>query len=151
MSFRISTDYKLHKKCRMTASKPISHVQSFSAALPKHSPYTKIVEMEYVTNYINLNKMITNVWKFIELWASLFRLMRASEAGLVDFWKKKHIPSMDRCKMENQDQKDRQPTPITLTQLSSAFAILGVGTVMAILVYIFEIIFSIFIKTKEQC
>jgi len=70
-------------------------------------------------------------------------MYRASEADLVDFWKKKHIPSTDRCKMENQDQKDRKPTPINLTQLSSAFAILSVGIVMAILAYIFEIIFSL--------
>ena len=76
--------------------------------------------------------------------------MRANEAGLVDFWKKKHIPSMDRCKLENQDQKDRRPTAITLAQLSSAFAILGVGTTLALLAYILEITFSYLIKTNNQ-
>ena len=76
--------------------------------------------------------------------------MRANEAGLVDFWKKKHIPSMDRCKLENQDKKDRRPTAITLAQLSSAFAILGVGTTLALLAYIFEITFSCLIKTNNQ-
>jgi len=44
ISFRIANDFELHKKCRMTASDPISHVQSVAAALTKDSPFTKIVD-----------------------------------------------------------------------------------------------------------
>lgn len=46
IAFRITVDYKLHGKCRMTASNLINHVDSLSGALPKDSPFTKIVENE---------------------------------------------------------------------------------------------------------
>ena len=46
IAFRITVDYKLHGKCRMTASNLINRVDSLSGALPKDSPFTKIVENE---------------------------------------------------------------------------------------------------------
>ena len=68
---------------------------------------------------------------------------RALETGLVDVWKKKHVPSMERCKLGNQG-KNRKPTAITLVQLSSAFVVLGVGISLAVFSFLFEIIVSNF-------
>lgn len=48
ISFRITMDYKRFGKCRFTASNLINRVDSLSGALPKDSPFTKIVEKEYV-------------------------------------------------------------------------------------------------------
>ena len=47
IAYRIATDFKLHGKCQMTASNPIFHIQSYSAALPKNSPFTEIINREY--------------------------------------------------------------------------------------------------------
>ena len=68
-------------------------------------------------------------------------MQRAREAGFTNFWTQKYLPSMDRCKLENQDQGGK-PTPITLMQLSSAFAVLLIGISVALLAFLFEIIFS---------
>jgi len=74
-------------------------------------------------------------------------MQRAREAGFTNFWTQKYLPSMDRCKLENQDQGGK-PTPITLMQLSSAFAILLIGISLALLAFLFEIIFSSLKKLK---
>lgn len=67
---------------------------------------------------------------------------RSFENGLGDYWKKKHVPSMDRCKLENQDVGG--PKPISLFELSSAFVILGIGLSLGILVYLVEKIISVY-------
>ncbi len=67
-------------------------------------------------------------------------MLRALETGLVDCWKKKHIPNMERCKLDKADgENNRRPRPITLVALSSAFAIIGIGIVLSILVFLIEI------------
>lgn len=48
ISFRIAADFKMNKKCRLTASNLMSLTQSYASALPKNSPNTKIVEKEYI-------------------------------------------------------------------------------------------------------
>ncbi len=73
-------------------------------------------------------------------------MLQALETGLVDYWKKKHIPSMKRCQLNNVESGNRRPKPITLVALSSAFAIIGIGITLSILAFLFEIIVSFFIR-----
>ena len=68
----------------------------------------------------------------------LYRTLRALEAGLDDVWKKKYIPSIDRCKLENHHDSDAKPKPIKLFQLSSAFLILGFGISLAFVAFLVE-------------
>lgn len=69
----------------------------------------------------------------------------ALETGILDIWKKKHVPSMDRCKLKNQD-RDRKPAPITVAHLSSAFVVLGIGYALGIFSFLVEMIIPSFFK-----
>ena len=54
ISFRIASDFKANGNCRFTASNLLTHTQSYSSILPKHSPYTKLVDKEYIGNIVFL-------------------------------------------------------------------------------------------------
>ena len=67
------------------------------------------------------------------------------ETGLTKFWLKKHVPSMHRCALENQNS-DGKPKPIRLIELSSAFAIIGIGLGLSVVAFLAEKIVSVFKK-----
>ena len=54
ISFRIASDFKANGNCRFTASNLLTHTQSYSSILPKHSPYTKLIDKEYIGNIVFL-------------------------------------------------------------------------------------------------
>lgn len=75
-------------------------------------------------------------------------MQRAREMGLNTVWRKKHIPNIDKCMLDNQD-KDRKPTPITLSQISSAFVVLGIGFAVAALTFLLEITYSLLMNGQN--
>lgn len=75
-------------------------------------------------------------------------MLRAHETGLMDYWKKKHIPSMRRCQLDKADSDNRRPKPITLVALSSAFAIIGIGINFSTLSFFIEVAVSFFTRRE---
>ncbi len=73
-------------------------------------------------------------------------MLRALETGLIDYWKKQHIPSMKRCQLDKVDSDNRRPKPITLVALSSAFAIIGIGITLSILAFFIEVTVSFLVR-----
>ena len=69
--------------------------------------------------------------------------------GLNTVWRKNHVPSIDKCMLDNQD-KDRKPIPITLAQISSAFVVLGIGIAVAALTFLMEIIYSLLLNGQKN-
>lgn len=67
-------------------------------------------------------------------------MWRAMETGLWDHWRKSHVPSTDKCKLDAYKKKERKETPksIKLNDLSGAFLVLGIGWSLALMVFAFE-------------
>jgi len=78
-----------------------------------------------------------------------FRLWRAVETGLIDYWKKKHVPSMDRCNINNKKDSNK-PKPFTFYNLSCAFFVLAVGLGLALLAFLIENVIALSKKIKEN-
>lgn len=74
-------------------------------------------------------------------------MWRAIETGLIDYWKKKNVPSMDRCKLNGQQQQSTdnngKPKSIKFIHLSCAFFVLAVGLGLAILAFLLENVVSL--------
>jgi len=67
------------------------------------------------------------------------RVLELWETGLVRFWIN-HLPTIpkaDECFAENKRNLSR-PLPIKLTDLTSAFLILGIGVGLATLIFLLE-------------
>nr|CAH0101189.1 unnamed protein product [Daphnia galeata] len=121
----VGSQYKKDKKCRFKVSKilPLSHGH-YSLLFKKGSLYTK-----------TFSKGILEIW----------------EAGLVRFWVKNlpTIPKADECLTENKRKVSRL-VPIQLSDLTSAFLILGIGIGLATLVFLLETIYSKLQRYKRR-
>jgi hypothetical protein len=73
------------------------------------------------------------------------------ETGLIRFWIKNlpTIPKADECFAENKRRVSR-PVPIQLTDLISAFLILGIGLGLATLIFLLEKIYSKWQRFKRR-
>ena len=70
------------------------------------------------------------------------------DTGLVDFWSSKYIPPKNKC---SDPGGHRQATSkLTLYDLESAFFILGVGALLALLTFIGELFIHLFNKINNQ-
>lgn len=67
-------------------------------------------------------------------------MWRAMETGLWDHWRKSHVPSTDRCKLDayKREERKKKPKSINLSDLSGAFLVLGVGLFLAFMVFTVE-------------
>ena len=66
------------------------------------------------------------------------------ESGIVRFWVKQlpTIPKADECFANDKRRVVSRPAPIQLTDLTSAFLVLGIGIGLATLVFLLETIYS---------
>lgn len=145
ISFRIAADLKMNNgSCRLTTSNPISHTQTNSLPLPKNSRFTKIVNRVWV-----LPKLMKSNFYYIR-YNYFFSLWRTIEAGLYDFWKKIHTPSMEKCNLNKYQGNKGKPKAIRFIELSNAFLILGVGVGLSILAFLAERIASIYAGKNKR-
>ena len=70
-------------------------------------------------------------------------VLRANSAGLMEYWKKRNIMNIDMC-MLGKIKAERNPKPIKLIELSSAFFVLGVGITLSTFVFLIEKCFHFF-------
>ncbi len=66
----------------------------------------------------------------IELW----------ETGLPPFWVKKLMPRADKCFVKNKQTTAAREVPVQLYDLVGAFLVLGIGTIIATLTFLTEMI-----------
>ena len=74
------------------------------------------------------------------------------ETGLTRFWVKSlsTIPRADECMADNKRAVTRRVRPIQLSDLTSAFLILGIGIGLAILTFLIETIYSTWKRFKRH-
>ncbi|XP_046453943.1 ionotropic receptor 93a-like [Daphnia pulex] len=112
----VSSHYKKEGTCRFKVSKPLPILTGFYSLLHKKGTwYTKTIRRG-----------------LMDLW----------ESGLVKFWVNNlpTLPKADACFVDSKRGVSR-PVAIKLTDLTSAFLILGIGIGLAILVFMLELIY----------
>ncbi|XP_046657524.1 ionotropic receptor 93a-like [Daphnia pulicaria] len=112
----VSSHYKKEGTCRFKVSKPLPILTGFYSLLHKKGTwYTKTISRG-----------------LMDLW----------ESGLVKFWVNNlpTLPKADACFVDRKRRVSR-PVAIKLTDLTSAFLILGIGIGLAILVFMLELIY----------
>ena len=70
------------------------------------------------------------------------------DTGLVDFWRRKYMPPKNKC--SDPDGQRQTTSKLTLRDLQSAFFILGVGALLAVLTFIGELFIHLFHKINNQ-
>lgn len=70
----------------------------------------------------------------------LFRVMDLWESGLVGFWVYTNVPVADQCFAGLRHSNAARQVPIQLSDLTSAFLVLGIGLGMAITCFVFEVV-----------
>ncbi|XP_046454942.1 glutamate receptor 3-like [Daphnia pulex] len=121
----VASQYKKDGKCRFRLSKmlPLSHGH-YPFLYKKGSRYTKTISKG---------------------------VLELCETGLIRFWTNNlpTIPKADECFAENKRRVSR-PVPIQLTDLISAFLILGIGLGLATLIFLLEKIHSKWQRFKRR-
>nr|CAH0101184.1 unnamed protein product [Daphnia galeata] len=116
--FFVSAQYKKEGKCRFKVSKPLPVTTGYYSMLyKKGTSYTKTISRG---------------------------LMDLYESGIVRFWVKQlpTIPKADECFANDKRRVVSRPAPIQLTDLTSAFLILGIGIGLATLAFLLETIYA---------
>jgi hypothetical protein len=74
----------------------------------------------------------------------IYSLMDLYESGLCQFWVKQlpSIPKAEECFANDKRRVVSRPAPIQLTDLTSAFLILGIGIGLATLAFLLETIYA---------
>lgn len=118
----------------------------FSWLYKKNSSYTKVHSRAYVyLSMMVLMKLVTvYIIDFVVHFyvSSINRLMDLWESGLMRFWVNSQptIPKADQCFADSKPRISRL-VPIQLSDLTSAFLILGIGIGLATLSFVSELIF----------
>nr|CAH0107515.1 unnamed protein product [Daphnia galeata] len=116
--FFVSAQYKKEGKCRFKVSKPLPVTTGYYSMLyKKGTSYTKTI-----------SRGVLDIYEF----------------SLLRFWIKQlpTIPNADECFANNKRKVVSGPVPIKLTDLTSAFLILGIGIGLATLVFLLETIYA---------
>ena len=133
----MTDDVKSTGTCHYTMLKEAFWYNPIFTTIAKKSPYTEPISRGYVClckNEINIHKCIYRSLS-IKIYY-LQRILRTREAGLVDLWESWYIPNSDKCtKIYN---RDKTPQRLTLSHISGAFILLGVGCVMSLLGFLVE-------------
>jgi hypothetical protein len=118
----------------------------YSWLYKKNSLYTKVHSRAYVClSMMVLLKLVTvYIIDFVVQFYvfSINRLMDLWESGLMRFWVNSQptIPKADQCFADSKPRISRL-VPIQLSDLTSAFLILGIGIGLATLSFVSELIF----------
>ena len=115
IALRIAADMKMNGTCRLTASGPIFHTQSYSFILPKNSRYTKAVELQSniqpLILYCTINLFNNKI--FLSRQYSQWRVI---EHDLYIYWKQVYIPSTDKCNLDTYQDSQKKAKPIRLVE-----------------------------------
>ncbi|XP_046649955.1 ionotropic receptor 93a-like isoform X1 [Daphnia pulicaria] len=110
VNYFLAMDMKSHQECRMTYSDPIPFVEYYSLGLPKGGRHNSII-----------NHDLQYLW----------------ENGLISHWMLQYTPNVDKC-MVGKIKPSGKMTYLTLTDLSSAFALLGIGIGLSVFAFALE-------------
>ncbi|KAK4016112.1 hypothetical protein OUZ56_031070 [Daphnia magna] len=112
VDYLLAMDMKSHPNCRLTSSATIPYMDYSSAGLPKGGRHNAMINYD-----------IQYLW----------------ENGLLPYWLKKYTPNVDKCMVGTIKPHGRM-TPFTLDDLSSAFALFGIGISLSFLTFVLEMI-----------
>lgn len=78
-----------------------------------------------------------------------YSILRATEAGLMEYWKRQSTMNIDKCRQENR-KTDETMKPIQLVEFSSVFFVFGLGVGLASITFVLEYLLNHFTLSKKQ-
>lgn len=150
----MKSDLDSSGKCHYYLMKDTVLSTPIHTMLQKRSPYTEIVNIEWVTSRLSF---ISYCWQ-LPCGAIEFvhvnivysnRIQRYLQAGLFDKWESKYVPTPRQC-MELETRRDNELRRLSLSDLTGAFIILGVGYLLSVFFFSLEIIIKRFLSLNRS-
>lgn len=137
MKFYVAVDLKQSGSCRTTSSiKPLLYMTALVFGYQKNSPITKLANQGYIISFISKMFPLTTL-----SWHCLIRFFPyAWQMGYVGYITRKYFPVTQKCRVDIPPKG--KTSSLKLADVFGAFALLGIGTGISILVFLIELIFA---------
>lgn len=135
-SFLVDANKRAGSCCFIISNNNLPIMAQYSVyAFRKNWRYTDLASNKWVNMKVSLNKLITH-------FTNIYRLLRAWDAGLIDYRVKSNKLNIDKCQPDHIKKTGPKIRPLSLVHLSGPFVILLLGLSISFLVFLVELIIS---------